>query len=139
MACAVDFSEPSGRAVDYAGAIAATAGARLVLVHALEWVEEADPLASGGSPPLPSSEDDAVARINELLREDVRERCSPEIVVGYGTAADEVERVVRECAADLIVLGVRRRNPLDVALFGSTAQRLIRDAGCAVLTVRHGS
>jgi nucleotide-binding universal stress UspA family protein len=133
--CAVDFSEPSARAVEYAASIAAAAGARLALAHALEWSEEAENLPNTGSPFLPSSEEDAIARLNQLLTHDMRVHCDPEFVVGYGPAADEVLRFVREGSVDLLVLGIRRRNPVDLAVFGSTTQRLIREGACAALTV----
>ena len=134
--CAVDFSDPTARAVDYAASIAAAASARLVLAHALEWSEEMETLPNIGSSLLPSSEDDAVDRMNELLTADIRAHCAPELLVGYGSPADEVMRLVHERHVDLVVLGIRRRNAIDLAVFGSTTQRLIRDGGCAVLTVR---
>lgn len=134
--CAVDFSESSARAVDYAASIAAAASARLVLAHALEWSEEMETLPNAGRLLLPSSEDDAVDRMNELLTPDIRAHCALELLVGYGTPADEVMRLVHERHVDLVVVGIRRRNAIDRAVFGSTTQRLIRDGGCAVLTVR---
>jgi nucleotide-binding universal stress UspA family protein len=134
--CAVDLSEASRRAVDYAAAIAAAAQARLVMSHVLEWSEEVETVPATGTPVLPSSEDDAVAELNGLLTGDLRARSAPELVVGYGDPADEVLRLVQERGADLVVLGIRRRNPIDLAVFGSTAQRLIRGAVCPVLTVR---
>jgi nucleotide-binding universal stress UspA family protein len=134
--CAVDLSEPSSRAVDYGASIAAAAGARLVLAHALEWSEETESLPGSGNSLLPSSEDDAIARLSELLTPQMRERCAPELVVGYGRPADEVLRFVRERHVDLVVLGIRRRNPIGLVVFGSTTQQLIRDGACAVLTVR---
>ncbi|MGE0394932.1 MAG: universal stress protein [Vicinamibacterales bacterium] len=36
----------------------------------------------------------------------------------------------------MLVLGVRGRGPVDLAFFGSTANHLVRSAGCPVLTVR---
>jgi nucleotide-binding universal stress UspA family protein len=44
-------------------------------------------------------------------------------------------RLVDERHVDLVVLGIRRRNAIDRAVFGSTTQRPIRDGRCAVLTV----
>ena len=38
--------------------------------------------------------------------------------------------------ADLIVVGVRGRNAVDLALFGSTTNQVVRAAECPVLTVR---
>lgn len=133
--CAVDFSQPSARAVDVAVSIAAASHARLILAHALEWSEETDTLPDSGTSLLPTSEDDARARLNELVTDDMRVPCEPELVVGYGSAADELLRLVRERDVDLAVLGRGRRNAIDVAVFGSTARQLIRDAACAVLTV----
>lgn len=136
VACAVDFSEASGRAVDCAASIAAASAARLVLVHALEWSEETETLPGSSRSSLPSSEDDAIASMNDLLTDEMRRRCRPELVVGYGPAADQLQRLVHESDVDLVVLGVRRRNPIDRAVFGSTTQQLIRHGECAILTVR---
>jgi nucleotide-binding universal stress UspA family protein len=40
------------------------------------------------------------------------------------------------CEADLIVMGVHGRNVVDLALFGSTTNQVVRSATCPVLTVR---
>jgi nucleotide-binding universal stress UspA family protein len=134
--CAVDFSEPSVRAVEYAASIAAAAGARLLLAHALEWSEEMETLPDTSGSSLPSSEDDAIARMNELISSEIRAQCAPELLVGYGAPADEVMRFVHERHVDVVVVGIRDRNAIDMAVFGSTTQRLIRGGRCAVLTVR---
>jgi len=44
--------------------------------------------------------------------------------------------VAASMPADLIVLGVRGRNAIDVMLFGSTANQVVRQATCPVLTIR---
>jgi nucleotide-binding universal stress UspA family protein len=36
-------------------------------------------------------------------------------------------------------MGVRGRNPLDIMLFGSTAQHVVRHAACPVLTISEAS
>ena len=43
---------------------------------------------------------------------------------------------VAEGHADLIVKGVHGRNVVDLALFGSTTNQVVRGASCPVLTVR---
>jgi nucleotide-binding universal stress UspA family protein len=40
-----------------------------------------------------------------------------------------------ERKADLIVIGVRGRGPVDIGFFGSTANHVVRAAACPVLTV----
>ena len=101
----------------------------------LEWSEESDSLPSPDAHGFPTSEDDAVARLNTLITSEMRARCSPELAVGYGSPGDELLRLAKERGADLIALGVRRRNALDLVLFGSTVRRVLRDASCPVLTV----
>lgn len=74
-------------------------------------------------------------RLNELITDEMRTRCSPELALGYGEPGDEVLRLVQEHDADMCVLGITRRNPIDLTVFGSTARRIIRDSGRPVLTV----
>ena len=137
VVCAVDFSPSSTRAVAYATSIARRAGGRLTLFHALEWFDEEEEAPSTGvnSTELPTSEEDARQALEELLTADAR-ASDPELVVGHGSPAGEILRLVRERDAGLIVLGVHGRNVLDRTLFGSTAQRVVREAPCPVLTVR---
>jgi nucleotide-binding universal stress UspA family protein len=134
--CAVDFAEGAEEVIGFSGALAATTSARLVVAHILEWSEESESLPSAGAHVFPTSEDDAVARLNTLITSEMRARCSPELAVGYGSPGEELLRLAKERRADVIVLGVRRRSALDLVLFGSTAQGVLRDAECPVLTLR---
>jgi nucleotide-binding universal stress UspA family protein len=51
-------------------------------------------------------------------------------------AADDLIQVARDHAADLVVIGVRRRTPTGKLILGSQAQRILLDAPCAVLAVK---
>jgi nucleotide-binding universal stress UspA family protein len=62
--------------------------------------------------------------------------CKPTTRLEYGKPYRQILGVVVEEGADLIVMAVRGRNPIDVALFGSTANHVVRAAPCPVLTVR---
>jgi nucleotide-binding universal stress UspA family protein len=44
--------------------------------------------------------------------------------------------VADEEQSDVIIIGVQGRNALDVALFGSTTNQVVRRATCPVLTLR---
>lgn len=44
--------------------------------------------------------------------------------------------VVEETRPDLVVIGMRRRNPVGEFLVGSTSQRIMRGAECPVLVVK---
>jgi len=50
--------------------------------------------------------------------------------------ADAITSVAEEVKASLIVLGAKRRSPVGKLLLGSTVQRVLLDADCAVLVVK---
>jgi nucleotide-binding universal stress UspA family protein len=52
-----------------------------------------------------------------------------------GNAAAEVLRYAGANEIDLIVVGARRERSSDVTVFGSTTERVTRNAPCAVLTI----
>jgi nucleotide-binding universal stress UspA family protein len=50
--------------------------------------------------------------------------------------ADVILDTARERSADLIVLGIRRRTPVGKIILASTAQRVLLESPCPVLTVK---
>ena len=52
------------------------------------------------------------------------------------SAAEEIVGVAAEVGADLVVIGLRRRSPVGKLVTGSTAQQVLLDSPCAVLTVK---
>jgi nucleotide-binding universal stress UspA family protein len=58
-----------------------------------------------------------------------------ESVVVEGSAYREILRYAAQRESDLIVMGLYGRGSLDLMVFGSNAQHVIRSASCPVLTV----
>ena len=58
------------------------------------------------------------------------------IEIRHGKAYRELLRLAAERQTDLIVIGVHGRNAVDLALFGSTTNQVVRQATCPVLTIR---
>lgn len=137
--CPVDFSESSLAALDFAFSLAQEGDAALTLLHVFEWPAEDVPLATRPFS-LPeyrqASERQAMAKLDELVPESIREWCRPSTRVSHGKAYREILRVADEDPADLIVLGVHGRHPVDLMLFGSTTNQVVRQATCPVLTIR---
>ena len=50
--------------------------------------------------------------------------------------AEDLIAVAEEVAADVIVIGLRRRSPVGKLILGSNAQRILLDAPCPVLAVK---
>jgi nucleotide-binding universal stress UspA family protein len=80
---------------------------------------------------------DARERLDRTLRDELGGRPAVRAQVAGGRSWREVLRAAREGQADLVVMGVRGRGPVDLALFGSTTQHVVRGAACPVLVV-HG-
>jgi nucleotide-binding universal stress UspA family protein len=55
--------------------------------------------------------------------------------VTYGKPYRQILEIADRDRADLIVMGVRGRNPVDLTLFGSTTNHVVRRAACPVLTM----
>ena len=53
-----------------------------------------------------------------------------------GDVADDLISTAEDVAAQLVVLGLRRRSPVGKLILGSNAQRVLFDAPCPVLTVK---
>ncbi len=138
--CAVDFSTLSLKALEYCLSLAQESGGRLTLVNAVEWFP--DEPSWIGSPNVADyqarMEDQVRARLQEIVPADVRKWCEVDVVVRSGKAYREILTTARERKADLIAMGVRGRNPLDILLFGSTTQHVVRHAECPVLTISEG-
>lgn len=134
VVCATDFSQPAGRAVEYARLFADAARAPLSLVTVIDW-----PFGeTTGNDPVTrlrqSLEQEAADQLNALARQGADEPPA-EIVIRRGRPGREILAFARECAADLIVLGISGRGAVDLAVLGSTAHQVLRDAPCPVLAV----
>jgi nucleotide-binding universal stress UspA family protein len=136
--CPVDFFEPSLLALRYAFSIAQESNAALTLLHAIEWPVE-DEMVVDRALDFPEyrvrMEAEAARRLNASVPGDARLWCEPVIEVVWGKAYRAILNAAERRGADLIVMGVRGRHPLDLLLFGSTTNQTVRQAPCPVLTM----
>jgi nucleotide-binding universal stress UspA family protein len=146
LICAVDFSEWSLAALEEACAIAEESGGAVTAVHVIEWPWAGDITRFEGIPPEQAKalceyrryqEALAQSRLDTAVREIGRDRCRVETRIANGKAYSEILCAAERQRADLIVIGVHGRNPLDVFFFGSTTHQVVRRAQCPVLTLRH--
>ncbi len=139
--CAVDFATLSLKAVEYCLSLAQESGGRLTLVNTVEWFPDEPTWI--GSPNVSDykaqMEEQVRTRLEEIVPVEAREWCDVQVVVRSGKAYREILSLARERKADLIAMGVRGRNPLDIMLFGSTTQHVVRHAECPVLTISEGN
>jgi nucleotide-binding universal stress UspA family protein len=132
-----DFSESARNALSYGISFSREYEAELVLLHVVET------LAVGYASdlfPVPMAEVfqeiSGYARAElEKLGVEAREKgvAVRELLV-QGKPSAEILRVAREETVDMIVLGTHGKGMIDKALFGSTTERVVRQAPCPVLT-----
>jgi nucleotide-binding universal stress UspA family protein len=136
IVCAIDFSPCSELALSHAMALAQESKGALALLHAIEVL----PLYYDFSPPVVVDVDawrqEALQRLRGLVPDDVRGACEVREVAVHGKAYQEILKLAGTMHADLIVMGIQGRGAVDRFFFGSTANHVVRQAGCAVMTVR---
>jgi nucleotide-binding universal stress UspA family protein len=134
--CAVDFSPSAERAFAYALSLASEGHCSLTLLHAVDVM----PLYYDFTPPAVVDVDawsaQAKTRLQDMIPASATGACSTTSVVRLGTPSRQIIDLATEIAADLIVMGVQGRGAADLLLFGSTTHAVLREAHCAVLTVR---
>ncbi|HEY6506823.1 MAG TPA: universal stress protein, partial [Vicinamibacterales bacterium] len=142
IVCPIDFSEASLAALEYATSLATEADASLTLLHVIEVPPELRESPVHGEVDVDriraAAEAECLRRLRALVPDSVRQACTVHTSVVEGRAAREIVRAAAVDGDDLIVMGVRGRNALDMLVFGSNTQYVVRAATCPVLVV-HGS
>ncbi len=134
-----DFTPHARAALKYAAAFARSGGGRVVLFS----------VQSSQVPPnlltLPErvlEEQENVwllqlrTELNDLLADPLFPGLEVEPVIVAGEPAPEIARAVREYDIDLVTVVTHGRKGLTRALWGSTAEEIIAEAPCPVLTIR---
>lgn len=137
--CPIDFSDTSIRALTYAAAFADWYEAQLEVLHVVPAFEEAG--ASGQSRRLrhsqtsPALRDHARQRLHAQLAQEPTTWCEIEQVVAIDRAYKAVLQHAVESKVDLVVMGARGTAGLELMVYGSNTQHVVRAATCPVLTV----
>lgn len=146
LLCAVDFSESSLNALQFAFSLAQESDAALTILHTLEWPWEEPPAPAFDQLPVEQAfslamyrrdrEKQAAEQLEMLIPAAVRDWCIPKTRLEHGKPYAAILRVAKEESTDLIIIGVRGRHALDLMMFGSTTNHVVRSATCPVLTHR---
>jgi nucleotide-binding universal stress UspA family protein len=135
-----DFSHHAACAVRYACGLAERFGATLHLLHVLSEVIPVgpDPMLAPVLPPEYYRDTEHAARqgLEALLDPSWGRPAAVERAVRWGVPVDAIVEHAEKHAVDLIVIATHGRTGLSHVLLGSVAERIVREAGCPVLTIR---
>jgi nucleotide-binding universal stress UspA family protein len=135
----VDFSPASMHALTFAASLAEEADAHLTVLEVVEiprelaaWAEE----SQEGKDRVEQWKALARSRLRTVVPDARRVCCHVDERIETGEPYREILRVAAEQHAGLIVLGAYGHGALGRMFFGSTAQHVVREAVCPVLTFR---
>lgn len=133
-----DLSEGSANAIPYVVDLTKHYGARLYVIHVIYDIAR----ATGWHVPHMNL-NELYADIETGVKKEL-ERCCVEEMRGYkdieyrivkGLPHEEILKFADENNIDMIIIGTHSRKGLDRIIFGSTAEKVVRNARCPVLTV----
>ena len=134
-----DFSDDSNLALEYGLGLAQEYQSDLYLVHVLEPPSYKD---------LPKSVQGAREEIGKSLHKKLKDQleglvpeeaynwCKPKTRLLAGVAHEELVKFADIQDIDLVITGVRGHSLIESMFVGSTTERVMRKAGCAVMSVR---
>jgi nucleotide-binding universal stress UspA family protein len=131
-----DFTEASKKVLPYALSTAQKYGAKLYVVHAV------DDLEGWGGVYVPYSHrqdivDQALEQAGKVL-----EDFGKEAVSGYantekrlvsGDPAEQIQQIIKDEAIDLVVMGTHGRGGLEHFIFGSVAEKVLKQSPVPVM------
>lgn len=136
---ATDFSESSEHAFQYALSLAQKFQSRLIILHVIN-----EPVDLRGFYVPHVSFENLEQEIEQGARKMMAKFCSAhvgdytdyETDIVTGIPYEEILKRAEKEDVSFIVLGTQGRSGIDHLLFGSTAERVVRKAKAAVVTVR---
>ena len=135
--CPVDLSENSVELAEYASTLGKALGAEVCVLYVAPTLSQ----YVGFHVPPSSIEnfvgeivDGAVKNMENFVADNFKGvKASGKVITGY--AAEEILHYATEIDADLIIMATHGRRGIDRILFGSVAEKVVKNAVQAVLTI----
>jgi len=135
----VDFSECSIFALRYAANLAQPVGASIILEHVVSSLiapPEMEYVQLDLKKFRAEVDKHATAKLVALAQKEIPATIPVSPFVRHGAPWEEITKLAKERKADLIVIGTHGYTGVKHMIMGSTAERVVRYAGCPVLVVR---
>lgn len=137
--CAVDFSEPSKKALEFAHFLSEKNSSELTVVHVVSSIK----MEKGLQKWKDMSDADRSGYKDALIKEAEEQMCSflnicngAESVVKIGDPYIAINEIASERDADLIVMGARGLSYAKGVILGSVSESIIKTSPCPVAIIR---
>jgi nucleotide-binding universal stress UspA family protein len=137
---ATDFGDESHVALKYGVALAEAFDASLHVLHVLETIAGAEPLAVDlDARKAVESAIEAAAwdELRGLLTADEQTRLRARLALEWGLPFVEIIGYAKTHQIDLITMGTHGKGKVARVILGSVAEQVMRSAPCPTLTTRH--
>ena len=139
--CPTDFSQPSYKAVIAANELALYFSSELIMAHVVSSPIHAAaiigaPMASYVPPRIEDTEAGPKKQLDAITQAMVSPDVKTQTVIAEGDAEDEIIRLAAKHDVDAIVIATHGLTGWRHLVFGSVAEKVVRLAPCAVLTIR---
>lgn len=134
-----DFSEISLKAATHGARLAQQADAQFHLLHVIDSMDIPEDVVSRippGSSLRNEINEEAQARLETFLDSLQVDRSKVQVHLSWGTPWKEVKRMADHLAADLIAMGTVGRSGIKGVLLGNTAEKILDQCDCSILTVK---
>ena len=136
---ATDFSEVSFKAVKEGLKIAQQADAEFHLLHIIDSKDVPEDLISRvpeGSTLRQEINDEATKRLDTFVASLSVDGTQIQSHLSWGTPWQEIRRIAKHQAAELIVIGTVGRSGIQGLLLGNTADKVLDTCDCSILTIK---
>ncbi len=132
-----DFYEASLNALSYAAALARAMEAKITLLHAYQTFPSS-PVVSEKRQRREAAllEKEAEEKLKQLCAGiEPAQHCRCDFLNVEGPAKECIVEYARKLKPELLIMGTRKRKPLDKALFGTLTAKVLKEVLCATLVV----
>ena len=132
---ATDFSMASQAAFETAVHLCKTLQANLFILHVFDYANVVPPENGGQLLEFERTYEKAQASLGDLVQVALRAGVTCKAAMGNGMVERTILDTIASKKADLTVLGTNALHGFERLVFGSTAEAVLRQASCPVLTV----
>ena len=138
IVCALDLAEFTADVAEYAVMLAKGTGAKVSVLYVAPSLTQysAFEIQPKALESFVGEITEEAAKTMQDVMDEYFEDVDAEGRVAIGYPADEIIKTAEEEQADLILMGTHGRQGMDLIIFGSVADKVVKNASMPVLTIR---